>query len=99
MIDFVCQLLQVTEVPLKLCELIQVKSQGVPSWCEQLVKDVLYSNTIQILSRSAVLPIGKQNLSKFEIPIINVADHPTTDQMSSRRASTVSGKQQEVRKR
>ena len=47
-VDFICQLLQVSEVPKKLHELIQKKSQGVPSWCEQLIKDALYANTIQV---------------------------------------------------
>jgi len=53
-VDFICQLLQVCEVPKNLCELIQVKSQGVPSWCQQLIKDALYANTIQIVSKASV---------------------------------------------
>ena len=54
MIDFICQLLEVSEVPKKLCDLIHVKSQGVPSWCEQLIKDAMYGNTIQIVSKATL---------------------------------------------
>uniref|UniRef100_A0A7M5XBN8 Guanylate cyclase domain-containing protein n=2 Tax=Clytia hemisphaerica TaxID=252671 RepID=A0A7M5XBN8_9CNID len=60
-VDFICQLLQVCEIPKKLHELIQKKSQGVPSWCEQLIKDALYANTIQVIAK----PITEdQELSK-----------------------------------
>ena len=49
--DLICQLLQVSEVPKTLCELIYRKSQGFPSWCEQLIKDAIYANTIQIIAK------------------------------------------------
>lgn len=77
-----CQLLEVNEVPKKLCEIVQIKSQGVPSWCEQLVKDMVDSNTIQFVARSSCLPLNTQkNLSRFEIPLINTYDYHSSEEM------------------
>lgn len=50
-VDLICQLLQVSQAPKTLCELIHRKSQGFPSWCEQLIKDALYATTIQIITK------------------------------------------------
>ena len=48
MADLACQLLQVSCVPIKLDEILRVKSNGVPSWCEQLVKQLQMTNVIQV---------------------------------------------------
>ncbi|XP_057290575.1 adenylate cyclase type 10-like isoform X2 [Hydractinia symbiolongicarpus] len=80
--DLMCQLLEVNEVPKKLCEIVQIKSQGVPSWCEQLIKDMVDSNTIQFVARSSCLPLNTQkNLSRFEIPLINTHDYLSSEEM------------------
>ena len=57
-VNLICQLLQVSQTPKTLCELIHRKSQGFPSWCEQLIKDALYATTIQIITK----PSGTGNL-------------------------------------
>ena len=42
-----CQLLEVNEIPIKLTEIVKTKTQGIPSWCKQLVKDLVESNVVQ----------------------------------------------------
>lgn len=46
-----CQLLEVNEIPIKLTEIVKTKTQGIPSWCKQLVKDLVESNVIQFCSK------------------------------------------------
>lgn len=46
-----CQLLEVNEIPNKLTEIVKTKTQGIPSWCKQLVKDLVESNVIQFCSK------------------------------------------------
>ena len=96
MVDFVCQLLEVNEIPKKLCEIIHSKSKGVPSWVEQLVKDMMYSNTIQLIAKSA---IAQQNISKFEIPIINTVDYPPLVTLDSKKSMSLSSDTESVRHR
>lgn len=84
MADLACQLLDVSEIPVSLQDIVQSKSQGVPSWCKQLVKDLMYSEVIQIVSKAnlAVRPDTpppsipgqrhqKQRRSSVKIPSIS----------------------------
>lgn len=49
MVDFVCQLLHVNEIPKKLRTIIESNCHGIPSWCEQLIKNMLHSNLLQVV--------------------------------------------------
>ena len=49
MSDLACQLMDVMYIPSELDEIIRRKSQGVASWCEQLIKDMLTSDIIKIV--------------------------------------------------
>ncbi|XP_067031685.1 LOW QUALITY PROTEIN: adenylate cyclase type 10-like [Acropora muricata] len=49
MSDLACQLMDVMYIPSELDEIIRRKSQGVASWCEQLIKDMLTSEIIKIV--------------------------------------------------
>jgi hypothetical protein len=71
MIDMACQFLDVTCIPRDLEKIIREKSHGVASWCEQLVKDMLFSNYIKIVSDKDVviqeeseMPSESTNLSE-----------------------------------
>ena len=55
MIDMACQFLDVTCIPRDLETIIREKSHGVASWCEQLVKDMLCSNYIKVVSDKEVV--------------------------------------------
>ena len=55
MIDMACQFLDVTCIPRDLETIIRQKSHGVASWCEQLVKDMLCSNYIKVVSDKEVV--------------------------------------------
>ena len=55
MIDMACQFLDVTCLPRDLETIIREKSHGVASWCEQLVKDMLCSNYIKVVSDKEVV--------------------------------------------
>lgn len=48
MSDLACQMLQVNRIPKKLDEVLRSKSNGVPSWCEQLLKELLTTNVLQV---------------------------------------------------
>jgi len=50
--DYICQLLEVNEIPKKISEVITIKSQGIPSWCKQLIKEMVDASIIQIISKS-----------------------------------------------
>ena len=55
MIDMACQFLDVTCIPRDLETIIRAKSHGVASWCEQLVKDMLFSNYIKVVSDKEIV--------------------------------------------
>ena len=55
MVDMACQFLDVTCIPHDLETIIREKSHGVASWCEQLVKDMLCSNYIKVVSDKEVV--------------------------------------------
>ena len=55
MIDMACQFLDVTCIPRDLETIIREKSHGVASWCEQLVKDMLCSNYLKVVSDKEVI--------------------------------------------
>lgn len=50
-----CQFLDVTCIPRDLETIIREKSHGVASWCEQLVKDMLFSNYIKVVSDKEIV--------------------------------------------
>lgn len=52
MSDLACQFMDVMYAPKELDEILRKKSHGIASWCEQLIKDMLTSNVIQIVSES-----------------------------------------------
>ena len=49
MSNLACQFMDVMYIPNELDDIIQKKSHGIASWCEQLIKDMLMSNIIQIV--------------------------------------------------
>lgn len=53
MSDLACQMLHVYRIPKRLDEVLRTKSNGVPSWCEQLVKELLMTNVIQARAQNA----------------------------------------------
>ncbi|XP_071962575.1 adenylate cyclase type 10-like [Antedon mediterranea] len=52
MASLACQLLDVERVPIELVELLKERSHGVPSWCEQLTREMLSEGHIQVVSQS-----------------------------------------------
>ncbi|XP_033119981.1 adenylate cyclase type 10-like [Anneissia japonica] len=52
MASLACQLLDVKRVPIELVKLLKERSQGVPSWCEQLTREMLSEGHIQVVSHS-----------------------------------------------
>lgn len=48
MSDLACQFMDVMFIPQELDKILQEKSHGVPSWCEQLIKDMLVSKIVDI---------------------------------------------------
>lgn len=66
MIDMACQFLDVTCIPRDLEKIIREKSHGVGSWCEQLVKDLLFSNYIKVVSDKEVVIQDENELLSCE---------------------------------
>lgn len=56
MSDLACQFMDVMYSPKELDEILRKKSHGIASWCEQLIKDMLTSNVIQIVAESQAFP-------------------------------------------
>ena len=52
MSDLACQFMDVMYIPNELDSILRSKSHGIASWCEQLIKDMLTSNVIQIVTES-----------------------------------------------
>lgn len=52
MSSLACQFMDVMFIPKELDTILREKSHGVPSWCEQLIKEVLLSKIISIVSES-----------------------------------------------
>lgn len=56
MSDLACQFMDAMYVPKELDEILRKKSHGIASWCEQLIKDMLTSSVIQIVTESQAFP-------------------------------------------
>ena len=56
MSDLTCQFMDVMFIPNELDEIIRLKSHGIASWCEQLIKDMLGSEVIQIVDEDQAFP-------------------------------------------
>ena len=56
MSDLACQFMDAMYIPNELDEILRKKSHGIASWCEQLIKDMLTSNVIQIVTESQAFP-------------------------------------------
>ena len=56
MSDLACQFMDAMYIPNELDEILRKKSHGIASWCEQLIKDMLTSNVIQIVSENQAFP-------------------------------------------
>ena len=52
MSDLACQFMDVMYIPNELDGILREKSHGIASWCEQLIKDMLTSNVIQVVNES-----------------------------------------------
>lgn len=52
MSSLACQFMDVMYIPKELDDILREKSHGVPSWCEQLTKDILLNKIIQIVPES-----------------------------------------------
>ena len=50
MSDLACQFMDVMSIPKELDAILRQKSHGVASWCEQLIKDMIISNHIMVVS-------------------------------------------------
>lgn len=62
MSDLACQFMDAMYIPNELEEILRKKSHGIASWCEQLIKDMLTSNVIQIVTESQAFPEKEQTL-------------------------------------
>jgi len=56
MSDLACQFMDAMYIPNELDEILRMKSHGIASWCEQLIKDMLTSNVIQIVTETQAFP-------------------------------------------
>jgi len=54
MSSLACQFMDVMYIPKELDTILRDKSHGVPSWCEQLIKEILVSKVIHIVPESKV---------------------------------------------
>ena len=52
MSDLACQFMHVMYIPNELDEILRKKSHGIASWCEQLIKDMLTSDVIKIVTEN-----------------------------------------------
>ena len=52
MSDLACQFMDVMLIPKDLDAILRQKSHGVASWCEQLIKDMIISNNIMIVTKN-----------------------------------------------
>ncbi|XP_071834307.1 adenylate cyclase type 10-like isoform X1 [Apostichopus japonicus] len=48
-----CQMLDVVRVPEELVSVLQEKCHGVPSWCEQILHDMLQTNAVELVSEDS----------------------------------------------
>lgn len=70
-----CQLLEVNEIPIKLTQIVKTKTQGIPSWCKQLVKDLVETNVVQFCPKSSFsFNERKVSYSKQDDTTNNVSD-------------------------
>lgn len=66
MSDLACQFMNAMYVPNELDEILKKNSHGIASWCEQLIKDMLTSNIIQIVTESQAFPDKRQNVDVID---------------------------------
>ena len=65
MSDLACQFMDVMHIPSEMDEILQKKSHGIASWCEQLIKDMITSNVIQIVSEDQAFPDKEPDVDVF----------------------------------
>ena len=89
MIDMACQFLDVTCIPRDLGKIIRAKSHGVASWCEQLVKDMLSSNYIRVVSSKEVVIQDESEITNL-YENISLPSSPTcTPSITSQRTTEI----------
>ena len=66
MSDLACQFMDAMYIPNELDEILRKKSHGIASWCEQLIKDMLTSNVIQIVTENQAFPDKEPTLDVIE---------------------------------
>eukprot|EP00794_Sanderia_malayensis_P020042 gene20042-22009_t len=74
MSDVACQLLQAYRIPRKLDDMLRSKSNGVPSWCEQLVKELVTTNVLKVGPDSMQLAELVQSSQEYN----NTSETPET---------------------
>lgn len=79
MSDLACQFMDVMYIPNELDEILRKKSHGIASWCEQLIKSMLTSDVIEIVSETQAFPKKESGLDKPSF------DSPTTSLVSLKR--------------
>ncbi|XP_078675268.1 adenylate cyclase type 10-like isoform X2 [Branchiostoma floridae x Branchiostoma belcheri] len=47
--DLACQILDVAQIPKEIKEVLQKRSHGVPSWCEQVLRHLYFQGSIKIV--------------------------------------------------
>ena len=77
--DLTCQFMDVMYIPNELDEILRRKSHGIASWCEQLIKDMLTSDVIQIVDEDQAFP------KKESIQDILTLDSSTTSMVFQKR--------------
>ena len=63
MSDLACQFMDVMQIPKELDNILRAKSHGVASWCEQLIKDMLVRNIIQIVLERQAFAKSSEHMS------------------------------------
>ena len=66
MSDLACQFMDAMYIPNELDEILRKKSHGIASWCEQLIKDMLTSNVIQIVTENQAFPDKEPTLDVID---------------------------------
>ncbi|XP_035683245.1 adenylate cyclase type 10-like [Branchiostoma floridae] len=48
--DLACQILDVAQIPMEIKEVLQKRSHGVPSWCEQVLRHLYFQGSIKTVN-------------------------------------------------
>ncbi|XP_022103709.1 adenylate cyclase type 10-like isoform X2 [Acanthaster planci] len=83
MASLACQLLDVVRVPEDLVRILQKKSHGIASWCEQLLQELTAANQLLIV------PEGSNRAAADEDQTANIT--PSLTVLQKRRDSSASG--------